>query len=147
MRPLQGIVVGIVALCSFMVLWTAVTGLLAYVSGWPALAAAYRCMARPPGASLRGQVIALGLVRERNVTYLILTASGLYLYPLWPFRFMRPPLLVPWKEVRYLDSRQIFWLRSADLDLGGLARLRVRPGLLPELTQYGVAIPSDALPG
>ena len=103
----------------------------------------HRSACRP----LRGQVIALGAVRERNVTNLILTASGLHLYPLWPFRFMRPPLLVPWKKVRYLDSRQIFWLRSADLDLGGLARLRVRPGLLPELTRYGVAIPSDALAG
>ena len=83
--------------------------------------------------------------RKKNAAALIRSPSGLYLYAMALFRFRRPPVLVPWAKVRYVDSHQLLWSRWHVLDLGGVTTLSVRPRLLPFLRANGVAVPSDAL--
>ncbi len=142
---LPPVVAALVALPLALGFWMLVTGLLAVLSGWPALAAAFPGGPRPVGEAIRGQVLGTGRVQEKNVTTAIPTAGGLYLYPMVLFRYRRPPVLVPWTMVRYLESHQLLWARWHEIDLGGVATLKVRPGLLPILKAHGVAIPADAL--
>jgi hypothetical protein len=125
--------------------WFLVIGILASVSGWSALAEAFPAGPRPPGTVLRGQVLGLGRVRENNVTNLIETPEGLYLFPMALFSFRRPPALVPWRRIRYLEPHQVLWVRWHDVDLGGVATIRVKDAVLPALQAHGVAVPVDVM--
>lgn len=142
---LAPIVALIVALPLFGGFWLLVTGLLASLSGWPALAAAFPGGPRPEGDVIRGQVLGIGRVRENNVTNIVATATGLYLYPMVLFRYRRPSVLVPWGKVRYQTSHQLLWARWHEVDLGGVTTLKVRDRVLPLLRSHGVTVPSDAL--
>jgi hypothetical protein len=135
----------VTAFGAFAGFWLVITGLLSSLSGWPTLAATFPAGARPDGKGLWGQVLGIGKVRENNVTCLIPSPSGLYLYAMALFRFRRPPVLVPWAKVRYVDAGKFLWSRWYVLDLGGVTTLSVRPRLLPFLRANGVAIPPDAL--
>jgi hypothetical protein len=110
------------ALTALAAVWLAVVGLLALLSGWPALAR--RFAHTPPGTSggveLRGQVISVGPVPERGITRMTPTAEGLILeaHPL--FRFGRPTVLVPWAEIRPEPGSGTVRLR-----LGGTTTLRI----------------------
>ena len=142
LTPALAVVVGLAAFASF---WLLITSLLSSLSGWPVLAATFPAVVRPEGKGLRGQVIGIGAVRENNVTIVIPSANGLYLYAMILFRFRRAPVLVPWVNVRYVDSHQFLWSRWHVVDLGGITTLSVRPRLLPFLKDNGVSIPADAL--
>jgi len=106
--------------------WIAVTLLLAVLSGWPSLARRFRADARPPGAPLRGQVSRIGLVTERNVTGLVISDRGLYLWTLWPFRLLRPPLLIPWSAIRSVRERSVLWVPTYVVDVGASVEIALR---------------------
>ena len=91
----------------FVGLWLFVCAFLAELSRWPALARRFPGGECPEGTVLRGQVIGVGMVGENNVTYLIPTAAGLYIYAHFLFRFRRRPVLVPWSEIRYESTRRL----------------------------------------
>ena len=121
----------------FVGLWLFVCALLAEFSRWPALARRFPGAERPGGTVLRGQVISVGIVSERNVTFLIPAAAGLYMYAHFLFRFRRPPILVPWSEIRYESTRRLLWMRSHKLSLGGnLASIRIRDKALRALEPF-----------
>ena len=126
----------VLALCAFAGLWLVVCAILSELSGWPRLARAFPGGARPPGKRIRGQVVGIGLVGENNVTGLIPTAEGLYIYSHPLFRFRRPPILVPWTEVHYDGERGALWWRSVGIDLGRITMLRLRPKAFPVLAPY-----------
>ncbi|MFN8646766.1 MAG: hypothetical protein U0104_08390 [Gemmatimonadales bacterium] len=133
------------ALLLFAGFWAAVTSFLAYLTGWPALAAEFPGGAVPEGERLRGMVYGFRRVNENRVTTLVPTTAGLYLYPMLPFRLARPPVLVPWNRVRYESERSFLWARWHDIDLAGITTMRVAPALLPVLRRHGVSIPGSAL--
>ncbi len=141
--PLPVFLVILTSLLLFVALWLLVTTLLSTLSGWPALAAAFPGGPIPPGTRLRGQVIGLGAIQEKNVTTLIACPQGLYLYALFLFRLRRPPVLVPWSQVRCLERKRFLWNRWYVLDLGGVTTLRVRQGVAPALRAHGVTLPPD----
>ena len=140
---LPTIIAALTGLLLVAAVWLLVTTLLSALSGWPALAAAFPGGPIPDGERLRGQVLGLGLVRENNVTTLVPCARGLYLYAMILFRLRRPPVLVPWSQVRYRDSRRLLWSRWYVLDLGGVTSIRVRQRLGPILRAHGVALPAE----
>ena len=127
----------------FLAAWVAVTVLLAVLSGWTSLAKRFRTETRPPGAPMRGQVSRIGLVTERNVTGLVVSDRGLYLWTLWPFRLLRPPLLIPWAAVRSVRERSLLWTPTYVLDVGAPVEIALRkraydaiqPFLLPNARQ------------
>ena len=106
--------------------WVAVTALLAVLSGWPSLAKRFRTGLRPPGTPMRGQVSRIGLVTERNVTRLVVSDRGLYLWTLWPFRLLRPPLLIPWAAVRSVRERSLLWTATYVVDIGAPVEIALR---------------------
>ncbi|MEO8501430.1 MAG: hypothetical protein ABI565_10990 [Vicinamibacteria bacterium] len=126
-----------IGLMLFAFMWLLVGALLAHASGWPALAARYPGETRPEGGVLRGQVMGIGPINENNVTYLIPTASGLYIYAMFLFRFLRPPILIPWQEVVYESSHKFLWVKFHKLRLaGGLSTLRVKDKGFRELLPF-----------
>lgn len=138
--PLLGVLVGVPLFAAW---WLAITSLLLWVTGWRRLAAAFPGGPRPGGEVLRGQVYGFGRVNENNVTNVITARDGLYLFPMFLFRFRRPPVLVPWDRVRYLESGRQLWVRWHRVELGGTARVRVSTRLLRELRAHGVRVPAD----
>jgi hypothetical protein len=93
----------------FLALWVAVTSLLGFLSGWPMLAREYRAANRPSGTTLRGEVSRIGIVPEHNVTGMVVSEQGLYLWTLWPFRLLRPPLLIPWANFQNVRQGKFLW--------------------------------------
>ena len=100
----------------FVGLWLFVGGLLSFLSGWPSLARQFRATSRPSGVRLTRQVAKIGLVSESGVTGMVVSEVGLYLWAIWLFRFLRPPLLIPWSAFRELkEQRGLFGWRHAEL--------------------------------
>ena len=133
---------------AFVGMWFLVCGLLAYMSGWSALADRFRATDRPSGRTLSGQVMGIGSVNENGVTRLMVTPGGLYMYPLFLFRFKRPPLLIPWHEIQYESTRKVLWTTYHRLRLGGdITTLRIKDKGFQELLPFLPAISKSAWQG
>ena len=99
--------------------------MLAEISRWPALARRFPGRDRPTGTILRGHVVSVGPVGEHNVTNLILTPAGLYMYASLLFRFRHAPIFVPWSEIHYEGARRFLWMKSHKLSVGGVTSIRI----------------------
>lgn len=121
---------------AFVGMWLGVGTLLSEISGWARLARRFPGGPRPAGPRILGQVVGMGAVGENGITSIIASAEGLYLFSNPLFRFHRPPVMVPWTEVRNEGERGTLWWRSVGLDLGGITLLRVRPKAMPALAPH-----------
>jgi hypothetical protein len=110
----------------FLGMWLGVGGLLSMMSGWVQLARRFPGGPRPTGERLRGQVTRVGIVNENGVTGLVVTSRGLYLYSNPLFRFLRPPVMVPWSQVRYEGERGRLWWHAHVLRLGDATSVRIK---------------------
>ena len=90
----------------FCTLWFLVSATISVVSGWLSLSKLYRTQLAFGGAKWRGQS---GQMRWRTNYNLVLTlgasAEGLYLAVIILFRFLHPPLLIPWREIKVRRSK------------------------------------------
>ena len=111
---------------AFLGIWLSVTGLLAAMSGWVSIARVYRATTRPKGVRFSRQVTSVGIVPENGATDLTVAAEGLYLSAFPLFRFMRPPLFVPWRDVRVDSERNLLWLQRYRLDLGAIGAITIK---------------------
>jgi hypothetical protein len=114
-------------------MWLLVGAVLAELSGWPRLARRYLAATAPVGSPLSGQVVSVGWSSERNVTTLVVSTEGLHLRPMILFRFRRPPLLVPWRDVAHESERRILGSRQYALKLGGTTTLWVKERAFQEI--------------
>jgi hypothetical protein len=110
----------------FVGLWMWICSLLASLARWPALAAQYPARDPAAGKPIRGEVTAVGAVRDRHATILHVSPLGLHMLAWWPFKVRRAPVLVPWAAVRYVSRGSLPWAKTHLLDLGGITTLRVR---------------------
>jgi hypothetical protein len=114
---------------SFAVLWLVVTGGLSKVSGWGGLAQRFAAGGAPLGERFRfvsGAIGASGLpVGYRNCLVLDVAAEGFGLSLLFLFRFLSPPLFIPWREVESIGERRLWLQRSTEIVIRGSAT-RVR---------------------
>lgn len=117
---------GVVFVLFFVLMWCGVTTLLSQLSGWPSLASRFPGGEAPAGVGVRGQVLGVGIVRENNVTFLVVSSDGLYLAAQFLFRLRRPPILVPWHQVRHVSDQKWLGWRSHVLDLGGITTIRLK---------------------
>src|SRR3954471_6311635 len=121
---------------AFVAMWLGMGALLSALSGWSRLARAFPGGPKPSGPRIHDQVMGMGFVGEKSVTRMIPTAGGLYLHSSLLFGFRRPPILVPWAEIRECGESGFLWWRNVRLELGYITTLRVRPKALPILEQY-----------
>jgi hypothetical protein len=85
----------------FLCLWVLVSAIISFVSGWFSLARVYRARIPFQGARWRLQRGKMRyLVGYNNILAIGVSQQGLYLAVLSLFRFMHPPLLIPWSEVK-----------------------------------------------
>lgn len=126
---------------AFIGMWLFVGALLGEFSGWTSLARRFPGGARPKGTRLRRVVVQMGAVSENGVTVLIPTTDGLYLYSHPLFRFRRPPILLPWSEIRYAGERGRLWWCRTMLEVSGSTPLGVKPKGYAVLAPYMVQRP------
>jgi hypothetical protein len=90
----------------FLFLWLLVGAVISLVGGWFSLAKVYRTRVAFDGAKWkmrRGRM--RWLANYNNVLTIGASQQGLYLASMFLFRFMHPPLLVPWSEIKVRRSK------------------------------------------
>jgi hypothetical protein len=82
-------------------MWLLVGAIISLISGWFSLAKVYRTGSAFDGAKWRMQSGRMRwFVGYNNVLTIGASQQGLYLASMFLFRFMHPPLLVPWSEIK-----------------------------------------------
>ncbi len=94
-------------------------------SGWWSLAAQFRAEERPAGEKVTSQVKKMGLVPENQVTHLVVSSLGLYLYASFLFRFMHPALLIPWSKISDPREMKTLWWSTYEYQLDSITTVRV----------------------
>ncbi len=90
----------------FLSLWLLVGAILGFIGGWFSLAKVYRTRVAFNGAKWRMQSGKMRwLANYNNVLTIGVSQQGLYLASMFLFRFMHPPLLVPWGEIKVGRSK------------------------------------------
>jgi hypothetical protein len=85
----------------FLCLWLLVGATISVIGGWFSLAKVYRTQVAFDGTKWRMQSAQMRwLANYNNVLTIGVSPQGLYLASMFLFRFMHPPLLVPWSEIK-----------------------------------------------
>jgi len=108
---------------AFAAMWVGVTGLLAHLSGWATLAARFPSDDPVDGQRFRFASGSLGWrwvpVHYGNGLFVTVSPTGLRLSLFLPFRFLSPPLFVPWTAVESLMRKRIVFVTFTTLVLKG----------------------------
>jgi hypothetical protein len=97
-------------IAGFVVLWLGMSALLALLGGWTSLAARFRSAEPKAGERLRFVSGSIGAplmpVSYGRSLFLTLSEEGFGLSVLFLFRFLTPPLFIPWREVESVEERR-----------------------------------------
>jgi len=100
-----------------------IIGLSSRISGWALLAEAYPSL--EPVEGRKRWFASLGLRRWAflpasygGVVILTYSPEGLRFSLLFPFRFMHPPLFIPWREFARTEITRIFYMRQRSFWFG-----------------------------
>lgn len=115
MGPLGMVLIVLAFLVFFPLMWFGITGLLSAIGGWRELGSQY---AAGPAAR-EGRVVGVWVtggmqrmifpVSYRNCLNVRLYQDGFWLGVAMPFRFMHPPLFIPWTAVRDCEQGGVIW--------------------------------------
>ena len=105
----------------FPMMWLSITGLLASVSGWATLAQTLAWTGPLPSRTTSHVTAMLRVVSYRGVLTLASDADALYLAIMPLFRFLHPPLRIPWGQIRVSDGP----FGTVAVDLAGVTTLRL----------------------
>ena len=98
----------------FAAMWCGITGLLSVLGGWATLAASYRAEGASDGERFRFVSGSLGTrfvpVNYGNCLFVTVRSHGIQLSILFPFRFLSPPLFLPWSHVESVRERRFLLL-------------------------------------
>jgi hypothetical protein len=105
----------------FGLLWFGVSGVLAYWSGWATLAERFRSDDSVEGDRFRFVSGSMGRrwipVSYGNCLFVTVTPTGLRLSLFLPFRFLSPPLFLPWSAVESVIQKRILLMGVMTLAL------------------------------
>jgi hypothetical protein len=121
----------------FVTLWLLVSALISFIGGWTKLAGTFRLDKPFVGQLWAGQSGQMRWIAGYgNCLTVGCNPEGLYLATMPLFRFMHPPLLIPWSEV-CVSQRKILFFRFVRLSLGHELDipLYLRPKLATKLRQ------------
>ena len=121
----------------FLALWFLVAAVISVVGGWFSLAQVYRTRVPFDGTTWRMQSGRMrGLANYNNVLTLGVSQQGLYLASMFLFRFMHPPLLIPWSEIKVRRSKGwVFEYMTFTLGRELAIPLRIRGKLASKLRE------------
>lgn len=127
-------------LVGFVLIWSGVLWLLAWLSGWRQLARHYRCPNVPKGGPTSPLWAMLGPVSHRGTLTIQTAPEGLYLTMIIFMRMGHPSLLIPWSAIKRQALDQGLLIKWVTLDLGNpkITTLRLPATLVDEavLTRY-----------
>jgi hypothetical protein len=93
---------------SFALLWLGMSGLLAFSSGWVSLAKRYATTGSTTGTSSWFASGAIGRrflpVSYGSCLFVTTNSDGLHLSIFFIFRFLCPPLFIPWSEFESVEK-------------------------------------------
>ena len=93
-----------------IIIWLLVGAINSYAGGWFSLARVYRTRVVFNGARWRMQSGQMRwLANYNNMLTFGVSRQGLYLASMFLFRFMHPPLLIPWSEIKVRRSKGWFF--------------------------------------
>lgn len=99
----------------FAAMWFGVTGFLAVFSGWYSFAAQWRAREESGGERFRMRSASIGMpflpVGYGNCLTVTVSERGLGLALLFPFRFLSPPLFIPWSQVASVSEGKFLFFR------------------------------------
>ena len=127
----------------FPLFWMGITFLLGQLGGWAALAQVYRFDGQFHGDRWGMQSGRLGFVNYNHVLTVGANSEGLYMKPLFFFRFGQPPLFIPWYDISVERKDGLFSQMEYRFQRGPSVRLKLRQGLSNRLEQAA----GEAWPG
>jgi hypothetical protein len=99
----------------FVCMWLGITALLSYIGGWASLSSAFPANDEVDGKRFRFRSGSLGRpyfpVRYGNCLFVIVNQQGFRLSILFPFRFLSPPIFVPWANVLGVEEKRVFFFK------------------------------------
>ncbi|MDB6042539.1 MAG: hypothetical protein JWM63_1090 [Gammaproteobacteria bacterium] len=106
----------------FALLWVGICGLLSLFSGWSGLASHFRAEQPVLGERFRFVSGSMGSrffpVHYGNCLFITVNDSGFRLSIFFPFRFLTPPLFIPWEAVDSIEPKRfLFFLRYSVIRL------------------------------
>ena len=114
----------------FVCMWAVITGALANLSGWASLATRFRSLSPISGEPFRFASAGMGF-RWLPVSYgsclkFMVNSQGFGMSILFPFRFLSPPLFIPWAQVESVTKRRFLFFRSVVVQVKGhWAQIRI----------------------
>ena len=115
MRPKLGMFatisssISLLPLIGFLAFFCGICGLLSLAGGWHGLSKIYPDTKSSGNRSSRWQSISIGGVSYgRGSVNVGISATGVHLKTLWTFRFLHPPILIPWSEIKLITMKT--WL-------------------------------------
>jgi hypothetical protein len=97
----------------FVSTWLAITGSLSYIGGWASLARAFPANNEVDGQRFRFRSGSLGWryfpVSYGNCLFVTVSEAGFRLSILFAFRFLSPPIYVPWDDVAAVEEKRLFF--------------------------------------
>lgn len=124
----------------FVVVWCVVVALVSLLGGWWQLGRRY-ASARPlPGRVTRFESATLRWLVGYNAMLTVgVDEGGVHLAVFWPFRFLHPPLYLPWEAIEVTPYQRLF-ARGAEI------RARDVPGVPVRLFHDGGALVLSSRP-
>ena len=109
----------------FTLIWCSVISIVSFIGGWKRLADDYAT--EDPGNVdwIGWQTARMGVMDYRSSLWIAVSEKGLYLKtgPAFFFRFMHPPLLIPWKDIKELKESNMLFLTFAGMKVNGVSVL------------------------
>jgi hypothetical protein len=94
-------------------MWLGITGLLAHLSGWAHVARDYPVGASPGGQRFNFVSGSMGLrffpVSYGSCLFVDVGSAGFRLSIFLPFRFLTPPMFIPWSDVTSVTSKKFLF--------------------------------------
>src|SRR5262245_35744073 len=137
--PLPGWALVPLVLAAVTLWFVFVLNLGGLLSGWWALARAYRHHGHFDGKRRRFRSVRLGWSNYGGVVTVGTNSEGLYLALFLPFRPGHPPLFIPWAAVSAEVVKGWFWIRYLELRFAQAPGVRLRV-----LLSLGREIAADA---
>ncbi len=98
----------------FVAMWFGITGLLSHIAGWASLASMYPSDSDIEGEHFRFCSGSLGKryfpVKYSNCLSFTVNERGFRLSILFLFRFLSPPIFVPWDKVETVEEKRMFFV-------------------------------------
>lgn len=121
----------------FPLMWSFTLFLLS-LGGWRSLATRFREPRPVSGKDLGYRSFRIGRTNYNAVVNVTVTRDGLYFKPMFLFRVFHPPILVPWREIKSINTKNFVLLKYQSLGIGNprIAEISIPVRWYDEIVDY-----------